>query len=784
MTRAAFTRLLQTSSSLRLLVLALIGLAGLGWIVVEAGTSSAREHLRYARDLREIRQVDAELGAAALARRLGLAEDWHGAEAHLARMDELITDLGRVPDFLTDSETAAVRRQLDHYAALQADKRATIGALRVLIDAPLQNGSEAEADRQLRRLLALQTAREGERLVERYTDGYVAAQARMHRHRVLLVLAALALGGYLLLTALRLRKVSLSVSKAHADLQEHAAALGRAEAELRLYATVFTNASEGMLITDAHSRIIASNPAFSRITGYSPAEVVGRSPVLLNSGRQDSGFYRRMWSTLASRGKWQGELWNRRRDGSIYPEWLSITAVPGEGEATCNYIGIFSDITERKEAEARILHLAHHDPLTNLPNRALLNDRLSQSLLQARRDGRGAAVLLLDLDRFKTINDTLGHERGDSLLLEICARCRRVLRDTDTLARLSGDEFVIVLPDAATADLAADTARRILDAIALPCRLGEHELSITASIGIALFPRDGGDESTLLRNADAPMHRAKEAGRNAFEFYTEDMNTSSLGRLLLEHQLRGAAERGELLLHYQPKVSAADGRLGGFEALLRWQHPELGMVSPGQFIPLAEESGLIVPIGQWVLEEACRQQRAWLDAGFEVPPLAVNRSAHQLAQPDIVATVAAAIGRHHLAPGLIELELTETMLMRDVDRTIRTLVRLREMGVRLSIDDFGTGYSSLNYLRQFPVNALKIDRSFVGDIGSDGAEGKIAAAIVGMAHSLGLEAVAEGVETETQRAFLQMHGCHQLQGYLIARPAPAREIERFLSRRG
>ena len=789
MTRAAFALLLHTSSSIRLLVLALIGLAGLGWFVVEAGTSSAREHLRYARDLREIRQVDAELGAAALARRLGLAEDWHGADAHLARMGELLEDLGRVPDFLTGSEMAAVRRQLDHYTALQTDKRTVISALRVLLDAPPQNGgaAEAEADRLLRQLLALQTAREGERLVESYTDGYVASQTRMNRHRVLLVLAALALGAYLLLTALRLGAVSLTVSKAHADLQEHAAALGRAEAELRLYATVFTNASEGMLITDAHSRIIAANPAFSRITGYSPAEVAGRSPALLNSGRQDAGFYRRMWSTLASRGKWQGELWNRRRDGSIYPEWLSITAVPGEGEGAdgqpCNYIGIFSDITERKEAEARILHLAHHDPLTNLPNRALLNDRLSQSLLQARRDGRGAAVLLLDLDRFKTINDTLGHERGDSLLLEICARCRRVLRDTDTLARLSGDEFVIVLPDATTADVSADTARRILDAIALPCRLGEHEISITASIGIALFPRDGGDESTLLRNADAAMHRAKEAGRNGFEFYTEDMNTSSLGRLLLEHQLRGAAERGELLLHYQPKVSAADGRLGGFEALLRWQHPELGMVAPGQFIPLAEESGLIVPIGQWVLEEACRQQRAWLDAGFDVPPLAVNLSAHQLAQPDIVATVAAAIECHRLAPGLIELELTETMLMRDVDRTIRTLVRLREMGVRLAIDDFGTGYSSLNYLRQFPVNALKIDRSFVSDIGSDGAEGKIAAAIVGMAHSLGLDAVAEGVESEAQRAFLQMHGCHQLQGFLIARPAPAREIERFLSRR-
>ena len=789
MTRAAFALLLHTSSSIRLLVLALIGLAGLGWFVVEAGTSSAREHLRYARDLREIRQVDAELGAAALARRLGLAEDWHGADAHLARMGELLEDLGRVPDFLTGSEMAAVRRQLDHYTALQTDKRTVISALRVLLDAPPQNGgaAEAEADRLLRQLLALQTAREGERLVESYTDGYVASQTRMHRHRVLLVLAALALGAYLLLTALRLRAVSLTVSKAHADLQEHAAALGRAEAELRLYATVFTNASEGMLITDAHSRIIAANPAFSRITGYSPAEVAGRSPALLNSGRQDAGFYRRMWSTLASRGKWQGELWNRRRDGSIYPEWLSITAVPGEGEGAdgqpCNYIGIFSDITERKEAEARILHLTHHDPLTNLPNRALLHDRLHQVVLQARRDRRGAAVLLLDLDRFKTINDTLGHDSGDGLLLQITERCRSVISETDTLARLSGDEFVFVLPDAGNPQDAAAIARRILDAVALPCQLGEHRITVTASIGIALYDQDGGSGSILLRNADAAMHRAKEAGRNGFEFYSAEMNTASLGQLLLENQLRGATERGELLLHYQPKVCARSGRLLGLEALLRWQHPELGMVAPGRFIPLAEETGLINAIGEWVLDEACRQQRAWLEAGLDVVPIAVNLSAQQLGQQNFVSRVASAIDAAGLAPSLIELELTETMLMRDIDRTIHTLVRLREMGVRLSIDDFGTGYSSLNYLRQFPVNALKIDRSFVSDIGSDGAEGKIAAAIVGMAHSLGLDAVAEGVESEAQRAFLQMHGCHQLQGFLIARPAPAREIERFLSRR-
>ena len=790
MTRAAFALLLQTTSSIRLLVLALIGLAGLGWIVVEAGTSSAHEHLRYARDLREIRQVDAELDAAALARRLGLAGDWQGADAHLARMEALIGDLGRVPDFLTDSETAAVHRQLGHYATLQADKRATIGALRVLLDAPPQNGAdtetrtEAEADRLLRQLLAQQTAREGERLVESYTDGYSASQTRMHRHRVLLVLAALALGAYLLLTALRLRKVSLSVTQAHADLQEHTAALGRAEAELRLYATVFTNASEGMLITDAHSRIIAANPAFSRITGYSPAEVVGRSPALLNSGRQDAGFYRRMWSTLASRGKWQGELWNRRRDGSIYPEWLSITAVQGEGDGEeggpCNYIGIFSDITERKEAEARILHLAHHDPLTNLPNRALLNDRLGQTLLQARRDGRGAAVLLLDLDRFKTINDTLGHERGDSLLLEVCARCRRVLRDTDTLARLSGDEFVIVLPDAATADLAADAARRILDAIALPCRLGEHELSITASIGIALFPRDGGDESTLLRNADAAMHRAKEAGRNAFEFYAEDMNTSSLGRLLLEHQLRGAAERGELLLHYQPKVSAAGGRLGGFEALLRWQHPELGMVAPGQFIPLAEESGLIVPIGQWVLEQACGQLARWDAEGIPPIHMAVNVAVPQLRQPGFVDKVRHTLEQTGIAPSRLEIEVTESVLLDKDERISTTLEGLVALGVKLSLDDFGTGYASLSYLRNFRFNVLKIDRSFVMELHRNEADIKLIRAILSIARDLSLQTVAEGVESEVQDVILQELGCHIGQGYHFSRPLPADRMGEFM----
>ncbi|CAM5401836.1 EAL domain-containing protein [Thauera mechernichensis] len=531
-----------------------------------------------------------------------------------------------------------------------------------------------------------------------------------------------------------------------------------------------------MLITDAAGTIIAANPAFSRITGYTLDEVIGHSPGLLNSGRQDAGFYRRMWSAINSRGQWQGEIWNRRRNGSIYPEWLSISAVHGEDGKVLNYIGIFSDITERKEAEARILHLAHHDPLTNLPNRALLQDRLQQVLLQARRHRRGVAVLLLDLDRFKTINDILGHESGDGLLLQITERCRSTIRDTDTLARLSGDEFVIVLQEVDGAHDAAIIARKILDEVALPCQLGEHRITVTASIGIALYDQDGGTPSALLRNADAAMHRAKEAGRNGFEFFSAEMNTSSLGQLLLENQLRGAADRSELLLHYQPKECAISGRLLGLEALLRWQHPELGLVAPGRFIPLAEEIGLIGTIGEWVLGEACRQQRAWLDAGLDIVPVAVNLSAQQLAQQNIVSQISNAINDAGLAPEVIELELTETMLMRDIDRNIHTLIRLRDMGVRLSIDDFGTGYSSLNYLRQFPVNALKIDRSFVSDISAEGNEGKIASAIIGMAHSLGLEAIAEGVETEAQRSFLVAQGCHQLQGYLIGRPVPAGEL--------
>ncbi|ENO83171.1 PAS domain-containing protein/PAC sensor-containing diguanylate cyclase/phosphodiesterase [Thauera sp. 27] len=777
MTRAAVSRLLRTSTHIRLLVLGLVVLAVVGSLFVQAGAVTTGEHLRYARDLREIRQVDAELNTATIASRLDIGS-WQAVEAHSARMRTLIDALHDTPSFLTHEERLRVLDQLDSYARMQQHKQQLVAALQeelARITEPAQ-ARHQRLDELSSALLALASARQGEVLVESYAAGYKSAAARTQAHLVLLLAVALGLGVFLLLTAIRLRKTTLAVADTNVELNATVAALRSAEAELTRYATVFTSSSEGMLITDAAGTIIAANPAFSRITGYTLDEVIGHYPGLLNSGRQDAGFYRRMWSAINSRGQWQGEIWNRRRNGSIYPEWLSISAVHGEDGKVLNYIGIFSDITERKEAEARILHLAHHDPLTNLPNRALLQDRLQQVLLQARRHKRGVAVLLLDLDRFKTINDILGHESGDGLLLQITERCRSTIRDTDTLARLSGDEFVIVLQEVDGAHDAALIARKILDEVALPCQLGEHRITVTASIGIALYDQDGGTPSALLRNADAAMHRAKEAGRNGFEFFSAEMNTSSLGQLLLENQLRGAADRGELLLHYQPKECAISGRLLGLEALLRWQHPELGLVAPGRFIPLAEEIGLIGTIGEWVLGEACRQQRAWLDAGLDIVPVAVNLSAQQLAQQNIVSQISNAINDAGLAPEVIELELTETMLMRDIDRNIHTLIRLRDMGVRLSIDDFGTGYSSLNYLRQFPVNALKIDRSFVSDISAEGNEGKIASAIIGMAHSLGLEAIAEGVETEAQRSFLVAQGCHQLQGYLIGRPVPAGEL--------
>ena len=619
----------------------------------------------------------------------------------------------------------------------------------------------------------------GDALIQSYAQAYNQALQKARRYRVLLFIVALGLGIYLVAAVARRRRLAAQLADTNRELHERVEALHQAQAELKRYATVFTNAREGMVITDDKARIVAVNPAFTEITGYPVEEVAGATPAKLSSGRQDQDYYQKMWGALQGRGQWQGEIWNRRSNGEIYPEWLSIAAVRDSDGQTTHYIGIFSDVTERKEAEARIHHLAHHDALTGLPNRLLLQDRLGQAIREARRKGTQVAILFMDLDRFKWINDTLGHDAGDHLLRTITRRCLEVLRESDTLARLGGDEFVAILPDLKDAQDAGLVARKLLAAITQPCMLGSHELSLTCSIGIAVFPGDGVTDSLLLRNADAAMYRAKSEGRNGFQFYSTDMNAARLGELLLEHQLRGALERQELCLFYQPKVDARDGTLRSCEALLRWRHAEEGLLTPDRFLPAAEESGLIVPIGEWVIHEACRQMRRWMDEGRKPVRVAVNLSGQQFAHQNIVQLVRDALQEHGLPPQLLELELTETILMRDIERTLQTLGELCELGVSLAIDDFGTGYSSLAYLRQFQVHTLKIDRSFVNDIKADANEAKIASAVIGLAHSLGLRVVAEGVETPLQQAFLADHACDYLQGYLFGKPEPA---ERFSAR--
>ena len=620
-----------------------------------------------------------------------------------------------------------------------------------------------------------------EEITALYADAYGQALRVARLHRVVLYVLGLLLAGMLGMIFLRLQRTTRALEYAHDDLRERFDALQRAQSELALFGRLFSNAREGMMITDAEQRIVAVNASFVEITGYDDKQIIGMTPNVLSSGKQDEAFYREFWDALKREGRWQGEIWNRRQNGEAYPEWLSVTVVRNETGDVVNYVGIFSDISERKSAEARIHHLAHYDALTNLPNRALLQDRLEQAILQSRRKNKQTAVLFVDLDRFKPINDSFGQHIGDELLIQVGERLQHVVREVDTVARYGSDEFVVVSQDLEQSQDAAMIARKLLGALNQPYRLAQHEMTVTASIGVAIYPEDGDTVATLLRNADVAMYGAK-TGLSGMQFYSEDMNTDSIGELLLQNQLRGAIDRQELLLYYQPKVDAATGKLVGAEALLRWQHPELGLLSPIRFVPAAEDSGLIVPIGGWVLRTACRQLRQWLDAGLEPLPIAVNLSVQQLMQENLTDFIGEVLMDNLLPPGLLQIELTETMLMRDVKHAARVLECLRDMGVGVSIDDFGSGYSSLTYLQTFAVDLLKIDRSFVLDIGGEG-QGKIAGAIIALAHSMGLKVLAEGVETTEQRDFLLKHGCDQIQGFLFGYPEPVDVFSLRLARR-
>jgi diguanylate cyclase (GGDEF)-like protein/PAS domain S-box-containing protein len=553
----------------------------------------------------------------------------------------------------------------------------------------------------------------------------------------------------------------------------------RAEEELRLYAKVFENSREAILISDRNSRIVAVNQALEMTTGYTKDELIGKDQQILSAGKTSPETFQLMWSALKDKESafWQGELWDLRKDGSIYPKWGAITAIHDSKGDVINYIASFTDISERKAAEAHIARLAHQDALTGLFNRYSLESLLTQSLLGARRENRQIAVIFIDLDRFKIINDTLGHHIGDLFLIEVAKRLSACVRESDIVARLGGDEFVIALSCLANNMDAARVAKKISAALKRPCKIEGKLLHATASVGISLFPENGEDVGTLMKNADTAMYYAKDNGRNNFQFFSPAMTAAATERLEIERDLRLALKNKEFELYYQPQVCASKGLIRGVEALIRWHHPVRGMIPPLKFIPIAEETGVIAAIGSWVLEEACRQMAEWRKAGFDLKRVAVNLSAHQLRSSNLVSQVQRAIARFGLAPGHLELEITESVAMENPERAIGQLRALRNSGVELAIDDFGTGYSSLAYLKQLPIHTLKLDRAFVRDIENDANDAAISAASISLAHILGLKVVAEGVETAAQQYFLStVHRCDLLQGYLFGKPEPAKVL--------
>jgi diguanylate cyclase (GGDEF)-like protein/PAS domain S-box-containing protein len=544
------------------------------------------------------------------------------------------------------------------------------------------------------------------------------------------------------------------------------------EAERRLVQAAFENAAEGIVITDADTRIIAVNKAFTAITGYSESDLIGKTPRLWQSKRHNANVYKELWAAIRTSGQWRGELWNRRKNGDIFPAIENVSAIRDQDGQILNYVALLSDISGVKQFEKQLFQLAHHDALTQLPNRLLFTDRLDHALSHAHREGHRLAVLFIDLDRFKNINDSLGHAVGDQLLCEVAARLTSAVRENDTVARLGGDEFVIALEHVSTAEGAAVLAEALVSTLGEPVRIDDHELFITPSIGISIYPDDAKTTEDLIRHADAAMYHAKRLGRNRFQFYSESLTQEMLEKVQLETQLRQTLKRGELEVYYQPQIDLFEGTVSGAEALVRWHHPEIGLVSPTRFIPLAEESGIICQIGEFVLREACRQAKIWLDQGLPLKRIAVNVAGQQLLDVDLSELVENVLVETGLEPQYLEIEITETTVMQQTEKTLSTLHALRELGVNLAVDDFGTGYSSLGYLKQLPVHRLKIDRSFVMDVPHDHNDEAIIRAVAAMARSLHLELVAEGVETAAQHAFLAAEGCQTGQGYLFGEPVP------------
>ncbi len=547
------------------------------------------------------------------------------------------------------------------------------------------------------------------------------------------------------------------------------------ERQLELASKIFEHSIEGITITDKDGNIIFVNPAFTRITGYRPDEVLGKNPRILKSDRHGPEFYKKMWQDILEKGVWSGEIWNRRKDGSAYPEHLTITVIKDPHGEVTNYVALFHDLTEIKEMEASLEFQVNFDALTGLPNRQLFKDRLSVAIRHAESHNEGLAIILFDIDDFRLVNEGIGYNIGDKILQEIAQRISNCIRKEDTASRLGGDEFAVLLEAIDSKEVVFEIAGRLLDVVSRPFFIDGHEVRITISIGITFFPEDGSEPEVLIKNAEMAMYRSKELGKNALHTFTSQMDAKIKRRIQLEEALHNAIKKQEFKLFYQPKVHLRSGRVLGAEALIRWFRRDEGLISPAEFIPIAEETGLIIEIGDWVLNEACRQFSEWSKRGYPIN-IAINLSPRQFRDKFLIEKIKSALRRHSVGPEALALEITEGVVMDDEENAIRVLNQLKDIGLRLVMDDFGTGYSSLYYLKQFPIDELKIDRSFVIDLPENSDNRAISAAIVSLSKNLGLETVAEGVETPAQLEFFMELGCDMIQGYLFSPPIPPDEF--------
>ena len=633
-----------------------------------------------------------------------------------------------------------------------------------------------EVDRQIREILYLPAKRQQEELTRFYSDAYGHARKIAQQFRIVLYIVAMLSTAYLAYTFIHLVLARRSLAKAHREVVERYHAQKRAEKQLRLHDTAFNSAHEGISLTDAKANIIDVNPAFTRITGYEREEVVGHNPRVLKSGRHDDKFYQAMWKSINETGNWRGEIWNRNKFGEAYPEMLSITAISNPKGKTTNYVAVFSDISRLKAQEKQLRQMAYYDTLTDLPNRALLSDRMSQAMAQTRRNHKIMAVCYLDLDGFKPVNDTYGHGAGDRLLMEMANRFKACLRGEDTVARLGGDEFVFLLLGLEKLGEYEQAVQRLMHNISQPVQVGAHTVTVSASIGITLYPHDSSDADTLLRHADQAMYQAKQQGKNCYHIFDPEQDSLTRSQYERISRIEGALLQHELTLYYQPKVDLRQGEVVGMEALIRWQHPEHGLVPPTEFLPKIEDHDLIVRIGKWIIDTALTQMEQWQAMGFKIP-VSVNVASRQLQNLAFVDDLAIALSRHPTVDAAdLELEVLETAALEDIANVSRIIDECRQLGVSFALDDFGTGYSSLTYLKRLPASTLKIDQSFVRDMLDEPENLAIVHGILGLATAFQRHAVAEGVESVEHGRMLIQLGCRYAQGYGIAKPMPALEV--------